>query len=212
MSSATLWVGNRANIVCAICQDEFQRGEERWTHEGGQAHEPFHRNCLNAWLKRKAVCPLDRTPINPNSLLTRAEIIYKRCKRFFVNLSCALPLGTAAGLTNTAWNAIAVHLKDELRIHAMTYAFDISFAKARLALVGVEATILLTGTISALGIAAVLAFATFHRLKISDTDQFNIWAGTSVGVMAASAFLSDSLSSISFLSGACSGMLTLVRA
>ncbi len=46
-----------AEQVCALCQEEFLSSDERWTHEDGHAHDPFHRTCLITLLRRYPTCP-----------------------------------------------------------------------------------------------------------------------------------------------------------
>ncbi|KAM3209207.1 hypothetical protein ACQJBY_063723 [Aegilops geniculata] len=55
--------GGRASeeLVCAICQDEFQQGQ--MCSEVPACRHLFHRDCIEVWRKSKTTCPLCRRSI-----------------------------------------------------------------------------------------------------------------------------------------------------
>lgn len=79
--------------TCGICLEEFKNGEQRWTHEGGQKHSPFHKECLGRWLQTRPVCPHDRTPINPSSLNLKSSALCERVRRVLINSFCGASFG-----------------------------------------------------------------------------------------------------------------------
>jgi hypothetical protein len=54
---------------CVICSEQFKFWEARWTCPSnvGQTHDPFHAGCLRTWIRINPSCPIDRSPVNPNS-------------------------------------------------------------------------------------------------------------------------------------------------
>lgn len=68
-------------VTCSICIEPFAEGERKWTHEGGEGHDGFHKGCLAQWLNQpggRSICPFDRHPINRDTLLSRTERITER--------------------------------------------------------------------------------------------------------------------------------------
>lgn len=53
---------NNAEIVCPICLNEYKEGAE--LSETPACHHLFHKECLDAWLKKHANCPFCRTELN----------------------------------------------------------------------------------------------------------------------------------------------------
>lgn len=99
MSLAVRATGNRENPVCAICTDGFGPHEEQWTHEGGQDHDPFHKDCLKKWVATHPTCPYDRAPIDSNSLFSRTEILFKGTKKGIGLLVYGLTMGVQKVIT-----------------------------------------------------------------------------------------------------------------
>jgi hypothetical protein len=67
---------NNGKDKCAMCLQLFEQGQDKWTHAGGEKHDPFHKECIESWVKRVATnprCPLDHTRIDPSALVSSKE-------------------------------------------------------------------------------------------------------------------------------------------
>ncbi len=95
MCNAILSTSNRDNPICAICRDGFEGQQEKWTHEGGEGHDPFHKDCLRALLVRKSrPCPYsDGALIRRNSVFSRTERIFETVKQSLAVIACSLVFG-----------------------------------------------------------------------------------------------------------------------
>src|SRR5271154_4763136 len=115
MCNAVPFVGNRESPMCGICHEDFVEENEKWTHEGGQNHIPFHKRCLIKWLRVEPTCPIDRTFINPDSLISRTEGIFEVAKQTLVNSACAIGISVMAGVsasTGVVTGAIVAKVAD----------------------------------------------------------------------------------------------------
>lgn len=66
---------------CGICLEPFDSTTPRFTHVGGEKHDGFHKDCLVPWLDKNPSCPIDRTPINPDTFLSLKGRVQKKIER-----------------------------------------------------------------------------------------------------------------------------------
>ncbi|MBX7067722.1 MAG: RING finger protein [Parachlamydiales bacterium] len=86
-------ISNIQNPTCPICHDGFNDGQEQWTHEGGENHDPFHKQCLKSWVDINPSCPLDRMKINRISFLPRTARVLGLAQKALRNTVLTATLG-----------------------------------------------------------------------------------------------------------------------
>lgn len=74
-------IPSRKDGNCGICLETFDSTTPRFTHEGGEKHDGFHKNCLALWLDKNPSCPIDRTPIDPDTFLSLKGRVQKKVER-----------------------------------------------------------------------------------------------------------------------------------
>lgn len=91
-------------------------------HEQGERHDPFHPNCLEKWVRKNPVCPLDRLPLNPDyfdPVVYKVMKLWGRTKAGHVFLSASFSgltaLGVAFSGTRIGFVFNLVFLGDQLK-------------------------------------------------------------------------------------------------
>ena len=196
--------------VCAICQEEFLSGDQQFTHEGGEDHNGFHRECFTVWLRTNPTCPYDRQLISPNSLLSRTDRVMARLGPAFVNAACAAYLGIAAGpmwgweLLMGTLVASILSLGEAAKLLGAVYVLASVIEKSAPPLIDILSMGVIMGNIVIL-----------DSMRIDRIARENIGIGIIIGSGVAQAMagpeLSTLLAAIALAGGATAGILSLMR-
>lgn len=61
--------------ICAICHDEITPLDKTIMPKGCCIHDPFHEKCFKLWIKVKAICPIDKNPVDCSSYFSYKEVV-----------------------------------------------------------------------------------------------------------------------------------------
>ena len=231
MCNAVLSTSNREAPICVVCRGDFEGQEEQWTHEGGQGHDPFHKNCFQAWLRVNPICPYDEILIDPSTIISRTDRIFEKTKQVLVNSTraafvgaVAVPVVAVAEAALVAVAAVAVAAEAE-RVGIAVAPTVAVVAAVAAAAVAAEAEGGVGRAVAVAAVAAVAAAAAAvirglcDHLEMTENDQINISIGLCLGglgmvmmvLTSGSDFFPTALAIVPLACGIFSGVATLRR-
>jgi len=185
---------NRGGI-CGICQNEFGHLDQQITHIGGENHDGFHKTCLAKWVVLNPTCPYDKTPLDPNSLISRTDQIAAKLRPALTNAAYAACFGTTVSGTVAA-----------------VLAGGTALPAGAVPIVGIAVAGVAVGAIVGAGIGIDWIL---NRREVNQIARDNIWFGVCIGSLAGIAAVSftplSTPPAISLVGGVAAGILSLIR-